>query len=85
MDVNTEGNGGGNIPLLGGPTEQKLVITFSKAPDGTGNIQFHFEPDIIEAISPEQQAAINVANGVIAMFNLDRQGEQNAESSDTRN
>lgn len=72
------------IPLIGGVLEQKLIITFKKQPDGTGNISFHFEPDIEVAISPEQQAAVNVANATIEMLGLNNtEGLQNAESTNT--
>lgn len=71
------------VPILGGPTEQKLVITFKQRDTGEGDVTFHFEPDIVEAVSPEQRAALNVANQIITLFGLDRQGDQNAASTDT--
>lgn len=71
------------IPIIGGTTEQKLVISFKKQEDNTGAIEFYFEPDITEAVSPEQQAAVNVANTVIRIFNLDNEEQINAESTDT--
>lgn len=60
-----------SIPVIGGVTEQKLIITFAKQENGEGSINFDFEPQIVEAISPEQQAAVNVANQIIKLFNLD--------------
>lgn len=72
------------IPIINGVTEQKLVITFKKEPDGQGNISFHFEPEIETAISPEQQIAVDVANAVINMLGLNNEEElQNAKSTDT--
>jgi hypothetical protein len=59
------------IPIIGSVTEQKLIITFAKQENGEGAINFDFEPPIAEAISPEQRAAVNVAEQIIKMFGLD--------------
>lgn len=61
-----------SIPLIGSVTEQKLIITFKKRETGEGDITFDFEPPIAEAISPEQRAAVNVAEQVIKLFGLDQ-------------
>lgn len=67
------------IPIIGAVTEQKLIITFKKRDTGEGDLTFDFEPPIIEAISPEQRAAVNVAEQIIKLFDLDqlKQEEQN--------
>lgn len=59
------------IPIIGGVTVQKLIISFAKQESGEGTINFDFEPPIVEAISPEQRAAVNVAEQIIRMFGLD--------------
>lgn len=59
------------IPILGAVVEQKLIIKFTKRETGEGDITFDFEPPILEAITPEQRAAVNVANQMIKLFNLD--------------
>lgn len=59
------------VPIIGEITEQKLIITFSKRETGEGDLTFDFEPPIMEAISPEQRAAVNVAQQIIKLFNLD--------------
>lgn len=59
------------IPIIGSVTEQKLIISFTKSDVGEGNITFNFDPPILEAITPEQRAAVNVAHQVIRVFNLD--------------
>lgn len=61
-----------SVPLIGGVTEQKLIITFKKNETGEGVITFDFEPAIVEAISPEQIAAHNVARHVITSLGLDK-------------
>jgi hypothetical protein len=71
------------IPIIGGSTEQKLVITFSSDTAGTGHIGFHFEPDFDQPRSPEEIAAMNVANAIIQVLGLNKEGSQNAESTDT--
>jgi len=59
------------IPIIGQVIEQKLIISFIKQADGAeGSINFDFDPPIFEAISPEQRAAINVAEQVIKLFGL---------------
>ena len=60
------------IPIIGAVTEQKLIITFKKNNAGEGVISFDFDPVIVEAISPEQIAAHNVAQHVITSLGLDR-------------
>ena len=65
------------IPIIGEVTEQKLIITFSKQENGNGQVSFNFEPDIGEAISPEQQAAVRVAEVVINAFNLNNEEQNN--------
>lgn len=64
------------IPLIGGVTKQKLVITFTRESNGEGNIGFDFEPQITEAVSPEQRAAVNVAQYVIAFLGLAKQPQE---------
>lgn len=59
-----------NVPLIGGVVEQKLIITFSKRETGEGDLTFDFDPPIAQAISPEQRAAVNVAEQVIKLFGL---------------
>lgn len=59
------------IPIIGAITEQKLIISFTKRESGEGVITFDFEPPIAEAISPEQCAAVNVAEQIIRVFGLD--------------
>jgi len=59
-----------NVPLIGGVVEQKLIITFSKRETGEGDLTFDFDPPIVQAISPEQRAAVNVAEQVIKLFGL---------------
>ena len=58
------------VPLIGEVTEQKLVISFIKRETGGGDITFDFQPPILDAISPEQRAAVNVAEQIIRLFNL---------------
>jgi hypothetical protein len=60
------------IPILGQVTDQKLIISFKKRDTGEGDITFRFDPPFVEAISPEQQAAVNVAEQVIRLFGLDQ-------------
>ena len=69
-----------NVPLIGGVVEQKLIITFSKRETGEGDLTFDFEPPIVTAISPEQRAAVNVAEQIIKLFNL--QDAKNKEQKD---
>jgi hypothetical protein len=69
-----------NVPLIGGVTEQKLIITFSKRETGEGDLTFDFEPPIVQAISPEQRAAVNVAEQVIKLFGL--QDKKDKEKKD---
>jgi hypothetical protein len=64
-----------NIPILGQVVEQKLVITFKKRDTGEGDIKFEFKPDIVDAVTPEQCAALNVANQIIQLFGLDKPQE----------
>lgn len=64
------------IPIIGAVTEQKLIITFKKRETGEGDLTFDFEPPIIEAISPEQRAAVNVAEQIIHLFGLDQAKEE---------
>lgn len=59
------------VPLIGGVIEQKLIIGFKKRDTGEGDVTFSFDPPILDAISPEQRAAVNVAKQVIKMLNLD--------------
>lgn len=59
------------IPIIGGVTEQKLIISFTKRDTGEGDINFAFDPPIAEAISPEQRAAVNVAEHIIRSFGLE--------------
>jgi len=70
-----------NIPIIGQVTDQKLIISFKKRDIGEGDISFDFDPPILEAISPEQRAAVNVANQMIKVFGLDQTEKQNAEGS----
>jgi hypothetical protein len=66
-----------NVPLIGGVIEQKLIVTFSKRETGEGDLTFDFDPPIVQAISPEQRAAVNVAEQIIKLFNLqDRKNEE---------
>lgn len=58
------------VPLIGEVTEQKLIISFIKRESGEGDITFDFQPPIMQAISPEQRAAVNVAEQIIRLFNL---------------
>lgn len=73
------------IPILGQVTEQKLIIRFKKRETGEGDLTFDFDPPILEAISPEQRAAVNVAEQIIKLFGLDqpqqevRQGLEQSE------
>lgn len=71
-----------NVPLIGGVVEQKLIITFSKRETGEGDLTFDFEPPIVQAISPEQRAAVNVAEQVIKLFGL--QDAKNKEKTDDK-
>ncbi len=71
------------IPIIGQVTDQKLIISFKKRDSGEGDITFSFDPPIAEAISPEQRAAVNVAEQIIKLFGLDQpqpttEGEGNA-------
>jgi hypothetical protein len=68
-----------NVPLIGGVVEQKLIITFSKRETGEGDLTFDFDPPIVQAISPEQRAAVNVAEQIIKLFNL-----QDAKNKDQK-
>lgn len=72
---------GSKVPLISGVTEQKLIVAFSKQPDGNGAVSISFEPDIIEAISPEQRGAMDVAQIVISAINQS-QKEQKEEVKD---
>ena len=69
-----------NVPLIGEVTEQKLVISFIKRETGEGDITFDFQPPILDAISPEQRAAVNVAEQIIRLFNL-----QDAKNKEQKN
>lgn len=69
------------VPIIGEVTEQKLIISFRRCEGGEGEIKFNFDPDIVEVVSPEQKAAANVAEQIIKLFNLNREGEQNAGTS----
>lgn len=68
------------IPLIGEVVEQKLIISFTKRKTGEGDITFDFQPPIAEAISPEQRAAVNVAEQIIRLFNL-----QDAKNQEQKN
>ena len=65
-----------HVPLIGGVTEQKLIITFSKRDTGEGDLTFDFDPPIVQAISPEQRAALNVAEQIIKLFGLQDKKDQ---------
>ena len=71
-----------NVPLIGGVIEQKLIITFSKRETGEGDLTFDFDPPIVQAISPEQRAAVNVAEQIIKLFGL--QDAKNKEKTDDK-
>lgn len=68
------------VPLIGEVTEQKLIISFIKRESGEGDITFDFQPPIMQAISPEQRAAVNVAEQIIRLFNL-----QDAKNKEQKN
>lgn len=63
-----------NVPLIG-KTEQKLIITCRKKDNGEGEILFAFDPPFEVAASPEEQAALNIANTVIDVFKLGQEEE----------
>jgi hypothetical protein len=71
------------IPIIGAVTEQQLIITFKKRDTGEGEVNFDFQPPIAEAISPEQRAAVNVAEHVIRLFGLD-QAKQREQQNDKK-
>lgn len=64
------------VPLIGGVTEQKLIISFVKRESGEGDMTFDFDPPIAQAISVEQRAAVNVAQQIIKLFGLDQLKEK---------
>lgn len=68
------------IPLIGAVTEQKLIITFKKRDTGEGDIQFDFDPPMTQAISPEQRAAVNVAEQIIKLFGLDQTKQEEQQN-----
>ena len=68
------------VPLIGEVTEQKLIISFIKRETGEGDVTFDFQPPIAQAISPEQRAAVNVAEQIIRLFNL-----QDAKNKEQQN
>lgn len=65
------------IPLLSSVAEQKLIITFKKIDTAEGDISFDFEPDFEEAVSPEQRAAVNIAQQIINMLGMQQQENLN--------
>ncbi len=67
------------IPILGQVTDQKLIISFKKRETGEGDITFDFDPPILEAISPEQRAAVNIAEQIIKLFGLDQPQQEARE------
>lgn len=56
-----------NVPIIGDVFEQKLIITFKKDDRGEGCLNFDFDPPIIEVVSPEQHAAVSVADHIIRL------------------
>ena len=72
------------IPIVGKNTSQELIIKFSKNDDGTGNVNFSFDPPMEEAKSDEQKAALNVANQIITLLKLENEGVQNAPSTEEK-
>ena len=68
------------VPIIGEVTEQKLIISFIKRETGEGDVTFDFQPPIAQAISPEQRAAVNVAEQIIRLFNL-----QDAKNKEQQN
>lgn len=70
----------GTIPIIGEVTEQKLIISFKKRDTGEGDISFDFQPPFAQAISPEQRAAVNVAEHIINLFKL-----QEAKNEEQKN
>lgn len=53
------------IPIIGESAEVKLIISFKKLDSGAGSINISFEPDFDIAETPEQMAAINIANSIV--------------------
>jgi len=72
------------LPIIEPHKDQKLIIEFVKNGKGNDVVTISFDPIIPEVRTPAQAAAVNVANHIIRSFGLDN-GEQNAESSETRN
>lgn len=70
------------IVIIESHKDQKLIIEFIKNKKGNDVITISFDPIIPEVRTPAQAAAVNVANHIIRSFGLD--GEQNAESTETR-
>ena len=55
------------LPIIGEVTEQKLIITFKRDSTGEGCLNFDFSPPITEVVSPEQHAAMSVAEHIIRL------------------
>lgn len=68
------------IPMIGAVTEQKLIITFKKRDTGEGELQFDFDPPMTQAVSPEQRAAVNVAEQIIKLFGLDQAKQEEQQN-----
>lgn len=77
------------VPIIGAKKNQKLIVEFIKNPQGHDEITFSFDPQIdipVEGntdtkLTPEQHAALNVANTIIQAYGLNQaEGDQNVGS-----
>ena len=70
------------VPIIGEVFEQELIINFKKGTNGTGMVSFSFNPPMDKAENAEQKAALNIANQIITLLQLEGE-QQNAASTPT--
>lgn len=68
------------VPIIGEVLEQKLIITFKRDDNGEGCLNFDFDPPIIKVVSPEQHAAVSVADHVIRLTQIQLSTEKESKN-----
>jgi hypothetical protein len=61
-------NGAKEIPILLKSEDQKLIVTFKRDDAGMGHVTLAFDPDMDNAVTPEQIAAANVATHILNLL-----------------
>ncbi len=74
---------GPKIPIIQAHKDQRLIIDFIRNEEGADVVTISFEPDFDKVERPAQAAAMHVANTIIDLFGLNREGEQNATTTET--